>query len=323
MKNYKIEGDIDFFSELYKSLDEDALDNVIVNDDNLCLISKLPLTKYFVELCCGHKFNYVPLYKDILNHKLKFNGMESTQSHLKKTQIRCPYCRKKQEGLLPFYEDIPEIKKIEYVNYIDESKLDFNSDNYKFGNCHFIYKNLNFNIELPESDTNPSKIQCKSNTHLYKIADVSAGEYKYYCYQHKKDQMKENSVKIKEKAKQEKKAAAEKAKQEKKQEKKLVNEALKMIATKVAKLEANQKLKEMSLKNKSNLNINNVDENVVIDLTIEDNLQDSVPTKTQETSLYSCCSQIIKFGSNKGKPCGLKIACDNLCKRHYKMKIKI
>lgn len=64
---YNIENNIDFYKELYGSLNEDTL----VEDESiqLCLITNLPLDDRFVKLKCGHKFNYEPLYKDISNHK--------------------------------------------------------------------------------------------------------------------------------------------------------------------------------------------------------------------------------------------------------------
>ena len=80
MTKYKIEGDIDFFSELYKSLDNEDTENT----DNLCLITNLPLIDKYFQMDCGHKFNYIPLYFDIKNHKLKFNGMEGSSSRLNK-----------------------------------------------------------------------------------------------------------------------------------------------------------------------------------------------------------------------------------------------
>ena len=87
IKKYKVEGNIDFFSELYKSLDYDDCQP----DDNICLISNQPLIDRFVKLTCGHTFNYLPLYNDIINHKAKFNSMEATSGRLKQSQIRCPY----------------------------------------------------------------------------------------------------------------------------------------------------------------------------------------------------------------------------------------
>ena len=230
MKNYKTEGGIDFYAELYKSLDEESPS---LNDDNICLISKLPLTDNFVKLNCGHKFNYIPLCNDISNHKLKFNMLESTAGYLKKTQIRCPYCRAKQNGLLPYYENMKGVKKIEYVNYFDESKMNTN-DNYKFGKCLCVVDNANFNVEQPESVNNPKFITCLANTHLFKVLDGSTGEYVYYCASHKYSQMKKNTIMAKEKAKQEKADLKQKAKEEKLKAKELLKNE-KLEAKKTAK----------------------------------------------------------------------------------------
>ena len=106
MKKYNIEGNIDFFSELYKSLDDEDNNHKVESDNNLCLISNQLLVDKFVELNCGHKFNYIPLYNDIYNHKKKFNNMEGNGSLLKMNEIRCPYCRKKQVGVLPYYDNV-------------------------------------------------------------------------------------------------------------------------------------------------------------------------------------------------------------------------
>ena len=68
MSKYLIEGGIDFYSELYKSLDDN--NNDADNDDeNICLITNAPLMEKFVTLKCKHKFNYVPLFKDIMNRR--------------------------------------------------------------------------------------------------------------------------------------------------------------------------------------------------------------------------------------------------------------
>ena len=42
--------------------------------------------------------------------------MEGTTSKLSTNEIRCPYCRKKQSSVLPYYEDLL-IEKINGVNY--------------------------------------------------------------------------------------------------------------------------------------------------------------------------------------------------------------
>ena len=101
---YITEGGLDFFSELYKSfyIDEDAENKI--DESNLCLITQEQLTDKYIELNCGHKFNYIPLYNDLVNFKKKFNLMEGINTRLDNEEIRCPYCREKQSGLLPYYE---------------------------------------------------------------------------------------------------------------------------------------------------------------------------------------------------------------------------
>ena len=57
MSIYKIQDNIDFYSELYKSLDEEENNFKTNEDDNLCLITKQPLITNYVKMECGHKFN--------------------------------------------------------------------------------------------------------------------------------------------------------------------------------------------------------------------------------------------------------------------------
>lgn len=94
-------GGIDFYAELYSSLDggEEAVD-----DKNVCLITDNVLTDNHVILECGHKFNYIPLFNDIRAHKTKFNCLEA--NHVKINEIRCPYCRARQKTLLPYYPEL-------------------------------------------------------------------------------------------------------------------------------------------------------------------------------------------------------------------------
>ena len=93
-------GGIDFYAELYSSLDGgDEVDS-----KNVCLITDNVLTDNHVILECGHKFNYVPLFNDIRAHKTKFNCLEA--NHVKINEIRCPYCRARQKTLLPYYPEL-------------------------------------------------------------------------------------------------------------------------------------------------------------------------------------------------------------------------
>ena len=83
MSKYTIEGNINFYDELYKSLDssddeikcddENKGDDEIKGDHeitgnyemNECQITGLPLGDKSVTLECKHNFNYIPLYREI------------------------------------------------------------------------------------------------------------------------------------------------------------------------------------------------------------------------------------------------------------------
>ena len=129
MPKYLIEGNINFYDELYKSLDnynEHSQPKEDVGNNNLCLISQKPLTENYVELECKHKFNYNAIFHDVLNHKKKFNTLE--RRTLKLTELRCPYCRNIQRTLLPHVEGFP---KVHGINYIDEENI--NGHYFKMG----------------------------------------------------------------------------------------------------------------------------------------------------------------------------------------------
>ena len=96
---YNIEDNIDFYSELLKIKNNTEDPQLTDYGDDVCLISNEKLTENSVTLICGHKFNYIPLYYDIYNHKTKFNMKEKTDTKLKYYEIRCQYCRKKQNKL--------------------------------------------------------------------------------------------------------------------------------------------------------------------------------------------------------------------------------
>ena len=190
MVNYLVEGAVNFYEELYKSLDIEDDKNEI---EQVCLITNLPLTNFHVSLECGHKFNYEPLYNDILNHKSKFNNMERCM--LKALEIRCPYCRKIQKKMLPYYQELG-FKKIHGVNYIDELKqIQETHYNCKWetGICCFEIFDPSQNIVLP----------C-NNTHVVLVEPTG----KTYCNHHKylaqKQFIAKKKLEMKEKAKDEK-----------------------------------------------------------------------------------------------------------------------
>jgi hypothetical protein len=293
MDKYNIEGDIDFFAELHKSLQfEDTEENI--EYDNICLITNQPLIDRYVSLNCGHKFNYIPLYNDLVNHRLKFNCMESSSRKLNTNELRCPYCRKKQQGLLPYYEELG-LKKVNGVNFYDPySKISM------YNKCEYKYPNDNYDPTKPETETNTpylNNLKCSFfgfpisvHNSQNPLEPINYGDTKCYCYNHKKIMIKYYKYQEKEKEKIEKKQAKELEKQKKNLEKKQAKELekqKKILEKKQAK-EASNTLKKISMS-----------ENVVLGPII-----------------HSGCIQILKTGINKGKTCGCKIFSDNMCKRH-------
>jgi hypothetical protein len=288
---YNIEGNIDFFSELYKSLDEEENQNKTESDNTLCLITNKPLIDKSVELICGHKFNYIPLYNDIYNHKKKFNNMEGPVSSLKMNEIRCPYCRKKQEGVLPYYSDLMS-EKINGVNFYDNS-LVLNKGTiqpkpiYFFGKCEFI-------LLQP-------KIQEENKVCSVTYVTTLECDNKSYCWSHLRIMSKRIEKEKQNKIKETEKKIKEETKQKEKEDKKKVKET--------------EKLAKKTKKKPNDLILSIIDtesENIVVNSSI----QSEMPT------INEGCVQIIKSGENKGNPCGLQILNDCLCKRHYNLKNK-
>ena len=65
----------------------------------MCLISQDPLEVNHVKLDCGHKFNYKELYNEVKMQKTSPTYTEVQR--LRREQLKCPYCRNVQVGLLP------------------------------------------------------------------------------------------------------------------------------------------------------------------------------------------------------------------------------
>lgn len=140
MPKYNIEGNIDFYSSLYSSLDYDSdkdqeedkeqdkdkdkeqtKDKEHLNKKQICEITGTKLTNHFVTLECKHMFNYDALYTEICKQKYDFQSY--TTDVLSKTDImkireskldyyiKCPYCRHIQFELLPYHEELPFVRK--------------------------------------------------------------------------------------------------------------------------------------------------------------------------------------------------------------------
>jgi hypothetical protein len=147
---YEIEGGLDFFKELKNITAEPNVTRVPSLSLNVedkpvekCLISDEVLRKDHITLKCGHKFNYVPLFKEVLFQKCSMlpknvsskivtmyikntpqsnvsTVMYNSSYNLETTkisynEIKCPYCRSITSHILPYYP-YPDVSKIKYVN---------------------------------------------------------------------------------------------------------------------------------------------------------------------------------------------------------------
>ena len=141
---YDVEGDIDFFKELKNISTSTAATAATAATETVkrCLLTDDELRPDAVTLKCGHSFNYIPLYKDVLFQKcstlpknisskitalytktvnqnvqaLTYNSsinLETTKLHY--DEIKCPYCRNVTPKLLPYYP-YPEVNQVKYVN---------------------------------------------------------------------------------------------------------------------------------------------------------------------------------------------------------------
>ena len=199
-KKYCIEGNIDFYREINSNEDN----NDYLNYDNICLITNEPLIDKFVTMECGHKFNYIPLYNDLIKQKYFTNIMEETK--LKINEIRCPYCRSISTQLIPFYENFCILKDV-FVRKI------IGVNNYNLtGNLENLYNNSYYR---EKSLWVCEKLKIEKYTKQQYKQDLKQAKLKA---KEEKNKAKEEKLRVKEEAKQTKLRAKEekiKAKEEK------------------------------------------------------------------------------------------------------------
>ena len=256
MSNYIIEGNFDFYKELYESLDDsDDNNNIDEQTAQFCLISNAPLTKHFVELECKHSFNYVPLFKDLVNHKTKFSSLDTHR--LKVNEVRCPYCRNKQGNLLPYIEELG-LPKEHGVNWINmELMSTTNVVDLKLGQC--CWGNGN---------------EC-SAIHVLTNGTTNLD----YCYYHYKLTARKMLMAHKLKIKLEAKALVAQAKAEEKQK----------------KLDAKNEAKAAKALGKKGLVVANTDENIILSGSLCQAILKSGPRKGEPcgsaVKLNNCCTR--------------------------------
>jgi len=172
-----------FYNELSKILNTDTthqggiIENIIVSnhtdtdtdtnaDTNICLITKEKLEPNHITLSCNHKFNYVPLYNEVVNQKNKQNNIYEI-AKLSSNQIKCPYCRAITNKLLP-YIAYPSVKVIKNVNSYVTTSYNNNPD-------YFLYA-----PKCSHATINNTKNPCQKYGVYYETGNV------ILCPQHHK-----------------------------------------------------------------------------------------------------------------------------------------
>ena len=199
--NFKFDEDTSsyFYNELSKILNTDVtshcennattntntntntIENVIVSDttdttdttDNICLITKENLHPNHITLSCKHKFNYIPLYNEIVNQKNKQNNIYEV-TKLASNQIKCPYCRIITNKLLP-YIPYTSVKIIKNVNSYVTADYNNNPE-------YFLYA-----PKCSHGTTNYAKNECHKYGVYYENENVLLCQqhYKFYTTKHK------------------------------------------------------------------------------------------------------------------------------------------
>ena len=99
---------IEFNEKIMKALCESDSDD---DDDDECLISGEKLTGDHIKLKCKHTFNYDFIFNEIKQQK-KYNDKEI--SKVKPWELKCPYCRNIQQGVLPWNKNYPKVNKVNW-----------------------------------------------------------------------------------------------------------------------------------------------------------------------------------------------------------------
>jgi hypothetical protein len=306
MVKYIIEDGIDFYEELYKSLDEPEANEEEL--DNQCQITGTPLIDRFVTMECNHKFNYSALYTEIYKQKFvfqtyKFSTLtDSDQAKFKEAKkdyfIKCPYCRTIQFTLLPYYDDMSfdkryGINSLEKTGSDDMFAIKFNEYNSYYTAYGYTFKQGSCCKVLGIVDS--KDIMCTA-----KMSAPIAEMNKSFCSAHIRAAVKQYKLDKKQKEK-------EDANNEK-------------MAIKKQKEDEKASLKQQFLKIKEALKmVKNVKKvkNVVTTQTIE--IQTFDPTVVNE----NLCITILKSGPRKGQTCGNKALKNGkgFCSRHKDLEI--
>jgi hypothetical protein len=257
--------------------------------------------------------------------------MEGSATRLKQNEIRCPYCRKRSTGLLPYYEEL-NLPKVTGVNHID-TNYDVNTDTIPsssyYKKCEYLTPNIHFNfnsqnvIEVYNPNLNLEDckyIKCSymgTQIHYDEVND-NYGDDKHYCWNHKKVIIKDYKIKKMEKIKEEKKNLKLKEKEDKQKAKDEAKQKAKEEKEK-AKEELKKSVQLAKQNKKTKTVINNLTNDITNDLTNNNTIV--IDLTNENVVINSLCQEILKSGENKGTQCGNKAFENNLCKRHTKKQL--
>ena len=116
----------------YEILSEELSNTPSANyKENICLISKESLQDNFITLNCGHTFNYLSLYNELLKQKTNPNMFEILS--IKINETKCPYCRQITPKILPFI-DISGVKLVKGVTSPKTYAM-------KLNDCEWVFLN--------------------------------------------------------------------------------------------------------------------------------------------------------------------------------------
>jgi hypothetical protein len=300
MTKHKIEGNLNFYDELYKSLDDSDDD-----ETNMCQITGLPLIDKSVTLECNHCFNYDALYKEICRQKYDFKTYDTHTLSNKDQQklrnsgfnyfIKCPYCRTIQFTILPYYEELGLEKKYG-INSLDTTlpSAPISKTYYKGQDNHTFTR---FGVTFKKGQCcHTTNYECISS-YVALIPDTNLS----YCQYHYRINLKNYKLTEKKKILDEKNKVKQELKNKKEE---LMNERKKLFEEKNIERVAKglPPLKRLPIIKKK------------IENVIEQQNQ-LIPQYVPEE--INGCHAILKSGPNKGKQCGCKkIEASGLCKRH-------
>lgn len=161
-----------------KMFEEELVNNY---EGPICLISKEPLEEYNLKLPCGHVFNYISLYKEVIMQK------KNPSLRLKKYQIQCPYCRTIINNILP-YINHSEVKRIIGINSPEKYVLKQHICQYRFISGkfkgHICNKQCSFNY-CPEHLTIINNNNSEYELTLEKIKKYTVIKLKNICRKYK------------------------------------------------------------------------------------------------------------------------------------------